>query len=1696
MSTKKSRKGRKSKKRQVNKRLLSIIGLSAVILFGIGAGLVYLQIQSGVSRNLAAGDARVEEGKYLSALKHYGRALKHEPGNAEAHQKRVNAYRVYIPESRERAAELYPEYLHALGQRANLVPSNDVAFEEAMEEWHQAAWNTGQSQLWAGLERQTEILSRHRAEGTPLGNRLLFLNGVAKMRMGENDFLGDVDETGHVRFPGEAELTRYVELEPNSDEGMAHLAFGRMAVARRLGLQGNTRQESINLEMAQETYDRAIDSNPEGVATLLAVIRHLYIHELLADARGREDIESALVQLNDRLEQAEAIVQGQLSSISRHHVLDLLQFLEMIDLDNGDERSQAIMQAWLEIHPRDFDMMVRLASTSREVGDLEESAKWAQEVLDGETLPVSMNSFLQAASRVRAANEILEVLIDRRSEADSAELAAASSEARDVLVGLLDGDQEHPLILVADGRIAYQNGEYSKTVRALEEAIRRTNTLPAEIYRIAADSLEQIGQPGLAAERLKQAIAAAPRLSQNRLLLASLYVRMRDYEEALVILEAIPSSVRESNPDVARVEESVRVALESSGGQAPQPDEIRDPILKAIAQADLLDREGQISAALDLLQSFALEHPDDVRLLSALALTQAKLDRIEEALVTLNHALSLSPDSDLLKNVKLTLENPDPVSRVSAMVESRNLSDDDKLVTIYAGLIVLAESRELMAAEQTSDPKSAAENLEIVARARAAAEEMSADVMALSKSNTGAFAIVFEDLLKEQKFDEAEMLVEFARESDVDQAGGNLAEARWYLRQAEVAEFEGRSEQAQGLYESAATAARRATEEAPWRNQTWITLGRSMRGAGDLEEAKIALDTAVRRDPSDLESLRQLTAMHLMQGGDPSRAVILLAEASARAPQDMDLRNQWLQIEAAYGSKQKALAERKRDWLASPDDPAASMWYAGLLASYEPEFSLMLDSVGRPRFTGREWLALDSRRQAELLNTLKLEWLDAIEQIVDALGDEDDPTMLRALQHATLLREVGRREEMLPRLTRFLDANQSDDEFVPNVLRAASLLSNSDRGWDAKKILLKYRESQNPKLLDIDTQLAFALHESGECDEALPYLRGVAEKIGDLDARLRIVDCLLQLRQLDEAESLLQDLEEENPDNYQVANLTAGVALQRGQQAEAQGNAEGVATAAKNYREALDRASQIEPTRAAPYAAMIQSLIREHARTLNRALLEEALRYADAGMEVASQDPDLVTSRAEVLVAMGEPRRAVLDLEAFLRRQPGNRDVRRALVNTHQAAGAPTRAINTIRSAIAQSPRDPYWHGLLGDFLVNYPESIKDATTAYISAWDLEPTRRRLMALTNATLTTREWDYEAAMAAIANHRAEFPESGRLIGLRARAESGLGLASRSRESLREARAAYDQSIAADAEFPVTLISWYEDLYALYPSGSDSDAVAIVEEVTAGNKTKWDHRGLARFYGLRGQPEDLTLAIQYQNEAIAKANDKQLIIDLQYLGSLHLRNDDAPAAADAFFRLVELSPNDPTALNNYAYLLATTMQKPEEAEVYAAQAVQLSPRNPSFVDTMATIHELTGRYEKAAIARQTLLGLNPNDIESMLNLAELMTDRLDRAKDAMPYMEKAISLQPRDSRVLDTAGWTAWNAGLQAQGKDQVSQSIRQQPSASGHLHMARILVAEGRFDEARDHLLQADHLASDQPMQQQIEEVRKSLDAGR
>lgn len=1694
MATKRKKtRGRKGKKK-LNTRLLAIVGLSLVMVGGVGAGLLYLKIKGSVGRNLAAGQALLDEGKHEKALRAIGKVLYRETGNQDAHNLRIKIYRDMIPETPERARSLYRDYVVALAQHAQFTSGNEELAFRSLDECWEAAMNTDSDAYWALLESQAEEQRKRFQSGTPVYNRATLLLGMAKMRLGQANFLGDVDATGHVRFPGEAELSEYVELEPGSDEGLARLAFGRMAVARRLGLEGRVQQEAHNLAMAQGTYDEAIAANPEGIETLLAVVRHMYVHELVAELRGELDedvVGSKLDELEAQLTRTEARIASGVG-VQRHQVLELARYLALIDLETGHERAAAMFKKWLEKHPDDLNAKVLLAAELVETKRYEEADTLLAEVLNSPQLPVSIASQRQRGDQLAAAVTRFEINEQLRESLDAAEATARAEELRDRVRDLLGGSSDSPLVLRLDGRIAHAEGRHAHAVKAFERSLDLGGTLDAESLRKSAQSLERIGQAGLAVQRLEQAVRDEPRSVRNRMLLAQLHARLRNYEAAAELLATIPAGVRAKNPDIAKFEEGLRLTSLSAQDRETQLAGDSDAVLQAISKADQLEVDGKLSEAKDLLAGLMGDFPDDVRLLVAIAQVDARLGDTESAQVTMDRALALQPDNQRLRQLAMVMANADPVDLAKAAVAEQYPPGDTHDIALFISLESLASRSESQAESLAErNPERSAKLLETASRAREEAAPLAQLVQDSVESSAEAFAYHFEQLLQRGAFAQAEAMLPAARDGDFDSAGGNLAEARLLLAMGSAAESgtEARTE----LLKRAAATARRATDVSPWRNMTWETLGQAMRELEEWDEARLAYEELVRRNPSDTRGVTELARLHLLEGGDPTRAVAVLADAANRRPGNRELRESWLQLEALHGTPGLALRERLLEWKRNPNDRNAALWYAGMLAALPAEYGYDLDDNGNPRVSGRQWLGMTGEQQQQRLTQLKDSWLKRIGVIAEQLRTQPDATLREAIQHATILREIGQRDAMMVVLREYLAAQRDEDTILQQALQVGRFLLDSDRFWEASQLLEEYREVQSPVAMEIDSALGQMMHRAGLWEDALRYLTTASEVTGALGLRMREIDCLLQLQRLDEAEAAIQQLLQTNPDEYQLALLEAGLHSTRGSVAEAAGDTAAALAARDAFRGSLERASSLDPTRPGPYVDLVKSLVLEYHRTLDRVKLEQAMRYLDAAAEIGESSEELVIQRADVSEALGDPRRAVLDLEAFLRRSPDARRVRSRLASAYVTAGTPTRAIDTLQQAITLEPRDPYWYGLLGDYYAQSGDDLAGATRNYVEAWKIEPTRRRLTALADATVTSDPWDYEAFLEAVKLHPKQLQDDPRASGLLARAEHGLGLEARSKETLRDAYHVYRSAIDRGLMPPMHLAGWYRDLYVLFPEGDVSEPLAMVEAVTKGEPTTWDKRGLAQFHVLRGGDE-LAVAEEIQREVTAESDPEFVVADLRQLGGIQLQAGMNAKARDTFKRLVELQPDDPIALNNYAYLLATVENDAAAAESYALRAIAMAPRQSVILDTMTTIQQALGKHEAALSSCLARLAIEPNNGPLLRRIAMILSEDLDRPAEAVPYVTQALSLDPRGAAALDSAGWVAWRAGDQSKGRDLVGQSLRRQPTALAHLHMAQMLHSGGDRTAAREHLQQADHLATDDSTRDRVEAMRAHLDA--
>jgi len=122
---KKSSGKRRKKKGRLNTRLLMIIGLSAVIVGGIGAGLIFLRVKGSVSRNLHAGAAFIEEGNWNKAERAFGRVIRKDPSNDAGIAGLLEVYDHWVPTTREHAQDLRRQFFAVVVHDMRYHPGDD-----------------------------------------------------------------------------------------------------------------------------------------------------------------------------------------------------------------------------------------------------------------------------------------------------------------------------------------------------------------------------------------------------------------------------------------------------------------------------------------------------------------------------------------------------------------------------------------------------------------------------------------------------------------------------------------------------------------------------------------------------------------------------------------------------------------------------------------------------------------------------------------------------------------------------------------------------------------------------------------------------------------------------------------------------------------------------------------------------------------------------------------------------------------------------------------------------------------------------------------------------------------------------------------------------------------------------------------------------------------------------------------------------------------------------------------------------------------------------------------------------------------------------------------------------------------------------------------------------------------------------------
>ncbi|WP_432799315.1 tetratricopeptide repeat protein [Poriferisphaera sp. WC338] len=104
-----------------------------------------------------------------------------------------------------------------------------------------------------------------------------------------------------------------------------------------------------------------------------------------------------------------------------------------------------------------------------------------------------------------------------------------------------------------------------------------------------------------------------------------------------------------------------------------------------------------------------------------------------------------------------------------------------------------------------------------------------------------------------------------------------------------------------------------------------------------------------------------------------------------------------------------------------------------------------------------------------------------------------------------------------------------------------------------------------------------------------------------------------------------------------------------------------------------------------------------------------------------------------------------------------------------------------------------------------------------------------------------------------------------------------------------------------------------------------------------------------------------------------------------------------AAESYRETIKLNPNFAPAKNNLAFILHTQNKDTAQALTLAEQAVNASPSNPSFLDTLAAIQAGEGDYTTAIATQKRAVNSDPNNPLWRVNLLKIY-EQADMTQEA--------------------------------------------------------------------------------------------------
>ncbi|HED16621.1 MAG TPA: tetratricopeptide repeat protein, partial [Gammaproteobacteria bacterium] len=206
-----------------------------------------------------------------------------------------------------------------------------------------------------------------------------------------------------------------------------------------------------------------------------------------------------------------------------------------------------------------------------------------------------------------------------------------------------------------------------------------------------------------------------------------------------------------------------------------------------------------------------------------------------------------------------------------------------------------------------------------------------------------------------------------------------------------------------------------------------------------------------------------------------------------------------------------------------------------------------------------------------------------------------------------------------------------------------------------------------------------------------------------------------------------------------------------------------------------------------------------------------------------------------------------------------------------------------------------------------------------------------------------------------------------------------------------------------------------------------------------------------------------------------------LDAQFrVASLLGRKGDVEAARRFLYELQKQNPE----LSLQTYLaeieILNTAGRYADAMTVATAALEKKPKQVDLLYARSLVAEKTGDMKTAEADLRSILNIEPENAHALNALGYMLSNHTQRYQEALDYIERALKLLPDEPAVIDSIGWINYRMGNLPQAEQYLRRAYVLNKDAEIASHLAEILWAQGKKEEARALLKEAAKRDPDSP----------------